>query len=143
MPIPKKLLLEIDLSSLICSLYTLSETNQLFKKLDLKNDIVTYINYKDYFHELYQLLNNTSLRRFVFKLLKPILNNTYLKNSSIKTQDNINIIYKEETVLLQKYLKKFKHNYYYYYQNENFENSSTEKEINLSALKSLFLIVGI
>ena len=145
MSTPNKLVNSIELSVLICSLYTLYQNNRLFKKLILKNDLYLSLNSKDHFSnkeeiftDLYTLLNNVSLRRFVFKLLKPI----FKAGSFSKTANEIS---KNETFLLKKYLNKFKHNYYHYffYQTNNFDNTLTEREINLYAIKILFLIVGI
>ena len=145
MSTPNKLVNSIELSVLICSLYTLYQNNRLFKKLILKNDLYLSLNSKDHFSnkeeiftDLYTLLNNVSLRRFVFKLLKPIYKTGYFS----KTAKEIS---KKETFLLKKYLSKFKHNYYHYffYQTNNFDNTLTEREINLYAIKILFLIVGI
>ena len=153
MSVSKKLLLGTNLTSLICTLYTLSEDNRLFKKLNLKNDIFPCINNEDHFYrdeEIFfkfsLLLNDSSLRRFAFKLIKPIFNRTYFPSSSFKNNSNgKNKIYKEEGVLLRKYLRKFKYNYYYYFYNQKLDSGtlSTEKEINLTAIKLLFLIVGI
>ena len=50
-----------------------------------------------------------------------------------------------KSFLLKKYLRKFKHNYrnYFFYKNGNFNNVPTEKEMNTSAIKYLFLLTGI
>ena len=153
MPITEKLLLYDNLSSLICALYTLSGNSKLFKKLNLKGEILLCISKNDPFssdleklNEFYKLLNSSSLRRFVFILLKPILDKSYFSFSSSKDNDIIKKKnYKEESILLKKYLRKFKYNYYYYfyYQTGNFGNLPTDREMNLSAIKLLFFIVGI
>lgn len=147
----QELLLETNLSSLICSLYTLSGNNKFFQKLALKNDIFFCIKNKDHFSrngetftEFYKLLNNPSLRRFAFILIKPVLDNTFVSFSSIEEITTQKKNYREETILLKKYLYKFKYNYYYfYYQKGDYENLPTEKEINIAAIQVLFLIVGI
>lgn len=145
MSTPNKVLNHIELSFLICSLYTLYQNNRLFKNLNLKTDLYLSLNSRDHlsnkeqtFSDLYDLLNNKSLRRFVFKLLKPVFKKECFSNTKNK-------ISKEEEILLKKYLNRFKHNYYHYffYQNNNFNNALKEKEINLYAIKVLFLIVGI
>ena len=137
----------------MCSLYTLSENNKLFKKFNLKNDLFLNINKEDHFtykignfYEFEKLLNSLSLRRFAFRLIKPVLSKTYFSFSSLKEKETIKKkLYKKETILLKKYLQKFKYNYYhyFYYQKGNFENFPKEKEMNLAAIKLLFLIVGI
>ena len=131
----------INASSLVCCLYTLSNKNKFFKKLNLKKDIFLNINNKnDYFladlenfNEFYKLLNKLSLRIFAYKLIRPLVN----KNS---VQD----IW-EDAILFKKYLQKFKYNYrlYFFYQNGNYHRLPTDEEMNMLAIKSLFFIVGI
>ena len=74
----------ISLSSILCMSYTLDENNNIFKKLNLKNE--NYLNIRDgvqlsnklyNFQEFYSLLNKSSLRRFAYKLINPLL----IKNS--------------------------------------------------------------
>ena len=130
----------INSSPLICCLYTLVNRNTLLKE-NLKKDIFLHVNSKkDNFSadvkqldELYKILNNLSLRRFAYRLIKPLVS----KNNV----EDIN----DETSLLKKYLRKFKYNYrlYFFHQNDNYELLPTDKEINMSAIKSLFFIVGI
>lgn len=140
----KKLLIPLVVSpgSLICCLYTLSSRNKFLKK-KLKKDIYLYINRrKDYvsadleqFDELYKLLNSLSLRRFAYRLIKPL---------PLVDKSNVQDIC-DETVLLKKYLRKFKYNYrlYFFYKSGNHELLPTDKEVNMLAIKSLFFLVGI
>ena len=130
----------VDLSYLICSLYTLSEYNILFKELNLKNTIFLNINneennlnYIEDIDKLYKLLNSSSLRRFSIILLNPLLQKSNLNEIS------------NETALLKKYLRKFKYNYfkYFYRKYENIGHSPTSKEVNTYSLKILFLLAGI
>ena len=130
----------INPSPLICCLYTLANRNKFLKE-NFKKDIFLHVNSKkDHFSadvkqlgELYKILNNLSLRRFAYRLIKPLVS----KNNV----EDIN----DETSLLKKYLRKFKYNYrlYFFHQNDNYELLPTDKEINMSAIKSLFFIVGI
>ena len=130
-PIP----IVISLESLICSLYTLFGNHEVFKKINLSSDL--YLNLKniDYFsnsqrienlNEMKNLFNNSSLKQFAFYL-------------------TLNIGLDNETNLLKKYLRKFKRNYkcYFFYQNGTYVNLPTDKEINLYAIDSLFLLTGI
>ena len=140
---PEKLLFPVAVSpsSLICCLYTLSNRNGFFKKLNLKKDIYLHIDSKkDHFSaeseqldELYKLLNKPSLRRFAYRLIKPLTNKNSIQNNS------------GEITLLRKYLQKFKYNYrlHFFYRNGNYELLPTDKEMNMSAIKSLFFLVGI
>ena len=130
----------INPSPLICCLYTLANRNKFLKE-NFKKDIFLHVNSKkDHFSadvkqlgELYKILNNLSLRRFAYRLIKPLVSKNNVEDIS------------DETALLKKYLRKFKYNYrlYFFHQNDNYELSPTDKEINMSAIKSLFFIVGI
>ena len=142
MDVYKKLVFEINSKYLICSLYTLHETSKFFKDLDLKNETCLNTNNSEKqingvqdFTNFYELLNNISLRRFSFFLLKPLLLEKKIVNEEIF----------ECTILLEKYLKKFKYNYYHYFlfQNGSLEPLPVGKEINTAAIKSLFLLAGL
>ena len=141
-----------NLSSLLCGLYTLSENDQFFKKISLKNDIFISINNNDYFstivencYEFTKLLNKASLRRFSYSLVKPILTENYIKHPlTTKNNEWANDCY-SEIILLKQYLRKFKYNYraYFVEQGENFYNVLSEKELNTYGLHTLFLLSGI
>ena len=130
----------INPSPLICCLYTLANRNKFLKE-NFKKDIFLHVNSKkEHFSadvkqlgELYKILNNLSLRRFAYRLIKPLVSKNNVEDIS------------DETALLKKYLRKFKYNYrlYFFHQNDNYELLPTDKEINMSAIKSLFFIVGI
>ena len=142
----------MNLRSLICSLYTLCEQHKIFLKINLKTDIFLDINNGDRFYteakifpELDCLVNQPSLRRFSYHLLKPILNSAdfeflYKVENKIVRKEIYN-----ETILLKKYLQKFNYNYrrYFIYQSSNPESTPTDKEMNVYAIKILFLLVGI
>ena len=70
----------VPFSLLLCSLYTLCENNTLFKTFNIRNDIFLNVNNEDIISNnnelstnVYALINKKSLRRFVFRLLKPLI----------------------------------------------------------------------
>ena len=69
---------------LICSLYVLSENHNFFKKFTVKNDIYLDVKNGDHFYvdkekfnEFHKVINQPSLRRNAFRLIKPILNEIF------------------------------------------------------------------
>ena len=143
---------KINLNYLICSLYTLSEYNPIFKKLILKNTNYLNKNNKNHFlnntsnfTEFYNFLNSAGVRRFAIILLHPLLKKDYLSYSCIQYNECIDKDTCNEMFLLQRYLRKFTYNYLNHFQaqNENFEQLSNRKELNTAALTSLFLLAGI
>ena len=83
--------LNINLKYLVCSLYTLSEYNPVFKKLVLKNTSYLNKNNKNHFFnnpenftEFYKFLDSPAVRRFAIILLHPILKKDYPFFSSLK-----------------------------------------------------------
>ena len=152
MTIPEKLIPDVNLSFLICSLYTIHETEEIFKQQNLKKSVYfySYLNEDfsvdiDYLQKTYKMLNRVSLRRYSYFLMKPLLN---FKKSALKSTINNGSLGKDidnSTIFLKKYLKKFKYNYnrYFIRQNINNENLPTNKEINECAIKLLFVFAGI
>jgi len=149
--ISEKASTKMSLISLICTLYTLSEENNVFKYVNLKHSI--FFNKKVWkgptnslgiFQEFYLLINKSSLRKFAYLLLKPLLFSTdsiltcNITKGDVENNNN-------ETILLKRYLRKFQYNYrrYFLYHNGNYENLPTSKEINTYAIKTLFLLAGI
>ena len=133
---------KVDLKLLVCGLYTISENDRFFKKIKFKKDKFSLD--KQDLHEFRILLNSPPLRKFAFKLLKPLLN----KNNSLSSIKDNQFIQDEsynEIILLKKYLRKFKYNYYrfFYFQNISSRYFFTEKETNKIAIRFLFLLVGI
>ena len=133
---------KVDLKLLVCGLYTISENDRFFKKIKFKKDKFSLD--KQDLHEFKILLNSPPLRKFAFKLLKPLLN----KNNSLSSIKDNQFIQDEsynEIILLKKYLRKFKYNYYrfFYFQNISSRYFFTEKETNKIAIRFLFLLVGI
>jgi len=140
--------LPVDVDFIICCLFTLASSNQLFRNIDLKKDIYLGIGGGNYllsnvenFTELSTLLNKSSLRQFAYFLLKP-----FLSKQNFSFQDrNKNTELTEQTIVFKKYLKKFKYFYkrYFFVKNENYNLLPTEKEMNLFATESLFFVLGI
>ena len=142
----------VNLSTLLCGLYTLSENDQFFKKISLKTDIFININNNDYFspkvencYEFTKLLNKASLRRFSYSLLKPILTENYIKHPFTTKNNEWAKDWYSEIILLKQYIRKFKYNYraYFVKQGENFYNVLSDKELNTYGLHTLFLLSGI
>ena len=148
----QNILLNTNSSYIICTLYTLISKDKIFKKLNLKKETYLKLNSdnnlfipKENIKDLYILLNTPALRRFAYNLAKPLINSPSqliisTKKGNPLPQENYN-----EIILLKKYLRKFKYNYrrYFFSQVENYDNFPTDKEINMSAIKILFLIIGI
>ena len=148
----EKILLNIPLRSIICTIYTTSENHSFFKELNLNNDIYLNINNRDYFSsdvlhfkKFIEVLNKSSLRQFAYKLLKPILKLRSLQLTSTHQKNYRSEKLSEDICLLKSYLKKFKYNYrrYFFLKHGNYENLPTNKELNATAIKSLFVIIGI
>ena len=141
-----KSLYSLSLSSLLCACYTLTENHKMFKQLILKNEL--YFNKSqsaessDSITEFQDLVNSPGLRQLAYILLKPLLkrNDPFLSSNRTINKEIWN-----ETILLKKYLRKFKHHYmkFFFFHNGRSGDMLTEKEINSSALKNLFLLAGI
>ena len=148
----KQLNLDVNLNYLICSLYTLSEYNHVFKKLVLKNAISWGTNNKNHslnnvgnFNDIYKLLESAALRRFSVILLYPLLKKGLISYAGIKKNTMFDADTYNEMFLLKRYLRKFSYNYLKYFQNQN-ENANpifNQKDLNTEALKILFLLAGI
>jgi len=133
------------LSFLICALLVLSPTDYFFEKIDLKNDIFIDVQTQDYVHtdfdSFYTLINKVTVRQFAYILLRPLLFERAidLQNFNIKNE------WYPHAILLQEYLKQFKHlyNYYFLLFSGSANLSLTDKEINSFAIDALFLISGV
>ena len=155
MQILEKQVLNFNLSLLLCSLYTLFEFHKIFKRLNLKEDIFLNVNNIDYFSknkegeiskEFYMLVNKLSLRQLSYFILKPFLSSNYFNTFSLNNKvKDWNKGFYNEMILVKKYLQKFKYNYkrYFFSQNGTFVNLPPNKELNMYAIKLLFLITGI
>lgn len=134
---------------LLCGLITLSPTNRLFKELNLlpcnrlnkKNHTVILLE-RHNFPTLFLLLNKPAIRKIAFSILKPLLEE--FKGTRIDKVDS----YKDfnQVQLVQNYLKKYKYFYKLFFSKKSYiinKQPLTDKEINLFAIKSLFLIIGI
>lgn len=148
----KSLSKNIDLDFLKCGLYTLLTTHKIFKNLNIKDDVYIENNSNNYLftdvkiiNKFSNLLNKPTIKGFAYYLLKPLFKTTtFLTFSKLENQSQ-NRKEEDEVILLKKYLKKFKYNYsrYFIYPNSNYKNVFTEKELNMYAIKFLFLIVGV
>ena len=137
------------LNYLICSIYTLYGNHEFFRGFNVKND--AYINRKKSIHwfaigensnEFYRLASKPVIKQFAFKLIKPILKkNRESLHFYLQNNDRID----DEIVLLKKYLRKFNYIYRRHFtcQNGNYGKSPSNKEINMHAIKILFLLAGI
>mgnify|MGYP001329168206 CR=1 FL=1 len=137
------------LSYLTCSIYTLYGNHEFFKNFNLKDDVYVDREKSNHWfastknsHEFYRLTNKMSIKQFAFKLIKPLLK----KNSeslNFYPRDNGGI--DDEIILLKKYLRKFNFIYrrHFTYQNRHYIKLPSDKEINMHAIKTLFLLAGI
>lgn len=138
---------DVDLDLILCSLFTLAPSNELFKNINLKNDIYCIngesylLSNKENFKDLYNLLNESYLRQFAYNLLEPFRTTEPLVSNPLTKSGSLD----DQTILLQKYLRKFNYIYnrYFLTKNDNYNLSPTDKEINYFAIKSLFLLIGI
>ena len=143
------ILLGAEINFLVCSLCTLSPNDKTFKFFNrnssltfgLKKESLTLITIDDLSY-LREMLNRKSLRQFSYQLLEPIIEEgDVLEKFYLSPAPKLD----KNTILLKRYLKKFKHNYsrYFYCKLSNYNTFPTDKEINTLALKSLILLVGI
>ena len=142
---------KINFGLLICTLYTIVEDNNIFKNVSIKSDIFLNIKKREQLttnreilQELCTLINKSSLRKFAYLLIKPILTSTNSSTTFNTTEKNVQKN-ENEKILLKKYLRRFQYNYrrYFLYKNRDYENSPANKEINTYAIKTLFLLAGI
>ncbi len=142
-----KTLSNVDIDLILCSLFTLTPSNKLFKNINFKNDIYCLngesylLSNKENFKDLYNLLNESYLRQFAYNLLEPFRTNRNLVTNPLTKCESLD----DQTILLKKYLRKFNYiyNHYFLTKSGNYNLLPTEKEINYFALKSLFLLMGI
>ena len=81
------------------------------------------------------------MRQFAYNLLEPFRTTEPLVSNPLTKSESLD----DQTILLQKYLRKFNYIYnrYFLTKNDNYNLSPTDKEINYFAIKSLFLLIGI
>lgn len=153
MALQKKLKFDVNLEYVFCGLYTLSEFDSFFQKLNLKtnnflsnkNEIIELTNLKN-FSELENVLNNRDLRIFSYILLTPLRKKEYFNppfsNTGILDEEIC-----DEIILLKRYLRKFKYTYFKYFNCQTGAPhpfyTPTVKELNFVAIKFLFLLIGI
>jgi len=142
-----KTLSNVDIDIILCSLFTLTPSNKLFKNINLKNDLYRLngesylLSNKENFKELYDLLNESYLRQLAYDLLEPFITKKHLLPEPQRRSESLY----EQTTLLKKYLRRFNYIYnrYFLTKNGNYNLLPNDKEINFFAIKSLFLLAGI
>jgi len=141
----------IDTNILICSLFTLVPTDNLFKELNISRYYCSTLVSEDtfildsvYLDKLFLLLNNPLVKQLAYNILQPLLQETSNRLSPILNTENNSIGYIEQQ-LLKKYLKKFKYFYNLFFLEKSLllKYKLTDREINFLAIKFLFILVGI
>lgn len=137
----------IEINILICSLIALLPNNLLFKELNIKKSF-PYIRQDTnlilvelaYLENLFFLLNKQSIREIAYNILQPLLQEIKNKN---KETPNVKVDAIEYRAL-KKYLQKFKYSYKKCFLKQPFmmKYIVSEKELNLMAIKTLFVLVG-
>ena len=134
-------IIDFRVGFLLCTLFTLSPNEDVFKKINLKIiwGMLASINNLS---EFKKILGTTGIRHFAYRLIKPCI-----KKKSTLSKDFVgrkNKLY-NETILLKKYFTKFRHNYRYHYclEIDMYNKMPTKKELNTIAFKSLMLLSGI
>jgi len=131
--------------SILCSLFTLSPNEKLFKNLNVKQKFYSGVddNYailmdNQIVEDLYSIINKKSIRQLAYSIVLPLLSKNYRIPLSQPTQKN-------KAILLKKYFKKYRYTYYRYFFPVNTKTKylPTNTELNNSAIRSLFLILGI
>ena len=127
----EKALIIPSLDFLLCSLYTLCGSHEIFKKLNLRTgldlDIKNNFELKDKnLYQLENLISQAALKQFILYLLTPFLtlNDDLNDATKLLKRDSYQI------ALLEKYMRKFRRNYkrYFFYQDGNYGNLPTDKE---------------
>jgi hypothetical protein len=132
---------------LLCSIFVLDTHNDLFKKLNLQKGIYFTNQTYDYnlncIIDIEYFLNKPSLRKFASVLIKPIiLNKCKIYSTSLDITTKPEML--ENELLLRGYLKKYRSYYKQHFLSENSNKDFLKDyELNVLAIKSLFLIVGI
>tara|TARA_B100000497_G_C7643254_1_gene386783 strand:+ start:342 stop:755 length:414 start_codon:yes stop_codon:yes gene_type:complete len=128
--------LEIKLSFILCSVFTLLPYDSIFITFALKNRLSHNLSGQDFIFytkstisDLHDLINKLNLRQYTYFLLEAIFRNTTEGNFELLTQ----------------YLKKFRYNYRVYFlpQIKNYSNLSTDYEINTFAIQTLYVLAGL
>lgn len=128
--------LEIKLSFILCSVFTLLPYDSIFITFALKNHVSHNLSGQDFIFttksnisDLYYLINKLNLRQYAYVLLEPMFRNTTEGNFELLTQ----------------YLKKFRYNYRVYFlpQIKDYSHRSTDYEINTFAIQTLYVLAGL
>ena len=145
----KKKITKEDISQtttlLLCSVFTLSPNENLFKTLNIKQKLYSGVNNSDdlliesdIIEDLYSIINKRAVRQLAYSIVNPFLSKNYI----VSINQPIN---KDKATLLKKYLKKYRYSYYRYFFPATAKNIifPTPKMLNTYAIKSLFLLLGI
>jgi hypothetical protein len=138
-----------DTNILICSLFTLLPTDELFQELNFNKYYSSTRLSGDLFlteswclNNFFLLINKSLVRQLAYTILQPLL----IQENNIQHSQHVNIKNKSiEDQTLKKYLKKFKYLYKLFFVENSFlsKASITDKEINFLAIKILFILIGI
>ena len=136
-----------QLEFLICTLLVLAPTSETFRRLNFQTHF--YISIKEQtfilnnLEDVESVLNLVALRRFSYNLLKPIVYDRLILPDFIDNESKKDL--EENTVLLQKFLDKYRFFFKHYFllDENNKDMEIKDKKINSFAMESLFLLVGI
>jgi hypothetical protein len=137
----------LDTNLLICSLFTLVPSDELFRELNInKYSYPKQISEENviidskHLSSFAFLLNKPLVRQLAFNILQPLLPET--TNAQFPTLNKKSDSFEHQT--LEKYIKKFKYFYKLFFSERFWLNKSqlNEKEINFLAIKLLFTLIG-
>ena len=133
---------------IVCALFTLFSHDKKFRVLN--NTISstaptrarsTSLLYNQQLCYLKDLLNKPLTRKLACRILRPLLENNTLTVPPFQNQLQQQY---DETLLLKKYFKKFRFNYYRYYYSSSYPRERFQiKKLNLIALNMLLLLAGV
>jgi|TARA_B110000902_G_scaffold254734_1_gene319146 hypothetical protein len=136
----------LDTKLLLCSLFTLLPTGELFQELNCTNSPVStclnselFLTESWYVNNFSLLINKPLVRQLAYTILQPLIHAKNKKGSKQRNEKSI----EEQT--LKKYLKKFKYFYKLFFFDDSLSSKPliTDREINFLAIKFLFLLIGI
>ena len=133
---------------LSCALFTMFPHEKIFRHAPNKSTLTSQYDTSSYnlihFHQFLYLkdpLNKTLIRHFACRLLYTLVENDKLIFPISQSQSTRQY---KETLLLKKYFKKFRFNYYRYYYSPLSSNKKSQiRKLNLIAFTMLLLLAGI
>ena len=144
----------INICFILCTIFILEPHNPIFRYFIIRESAYYDNNNKtkiglplkdtEVLIGLSELLKNSSIRQLAKDIVHPI----YVNNHPPEDETYSQMFYQsfaEETILLKKYLSKFKYFYkrYFAMRNATLTPQLKDKELNYFAIHSLFLIVCI